>query len=311
MNLKYWKNRLKERGIRYFLLDVKEKITEKRIQKFFFHNKLTSEQKELINHFFYYSYLKKRYSNWLKKQSVDLSFNEPNITKIVWWCWLQGEENAPLICKHCLASIRNYLPDYEVKVITKDNMLSFVNIPDNILEKFHKGLISNTHFSDILRTCLLFEHGGVWIDSTVLLTDNIQNLLEYPLFYFKNYDRGNEAILSSNWFLSSSKNHPIIKLLRDFLFLYWEENNGIIHYYFFHFLLKILSDQFPIYNENVPTYSNIPPHILQKEQFNIYNQERFEQIKQISKVHKLERRVDISKHKIQNTFLEHILNYKF
>lgn len=311
MNLKYWKNRLKERGFNYFLLDVKEKFAEKKIQNSLFHKELTSEQKELINHYFYFSYLKKKYSLWVKKQTIDLSFNKSNNTKIVWWCWFQGEENAPLICKQCLASIRNYLPDYEVKVITKDNMLSFVNIPKNILEKFYKGLITNTHFSDILRACLLYEHGGVWIDSTVLLTDNIQSLLDYPLFYFKNYDRGNEAILSSSWFLSSSKNHPLIKLLKDFLFLYWEENGVLIHYYLFHFLLKILSDQFPIYNENVPTYSNIPPHILQKEQLNVYNQERFEQIKQISKVHKLERRVDILDSKIQNTMLQYILYYKF
>ena len=274
-------------------------------------HKLNDEQKELINHFFYYTYLKKKYNNWLEKQNIDLSFNKPNETKIVWWCWFQGEENAPLICKQCLASIRKYLPDYEVKVITDENMFSLIKVPSYVEKKYKDGLITKTHFSDILRACLLSEYGGVWIDSTVLLTDKIYDLIENPLFYFKNYDRGNDAICASSWFLSAAKGHPLIQLLRDFLFLYWKDNDVLIHYYLFHFFLKILVDKFPVYNETIPSFSNIPPHVLQKEQYNKYTEKRFEQIKKNSRVHKLDRRVDLSPELIDNTNIEYVLKYSF
>lgn len=308
MNFKFWQKNLHEKGLYYFLLDIKAKFTEKSIQKKFYKNKMNEEQKELINHFFYYSYLKKKYNKWLQNQDIDLSFNKPNETKIIWWCWFQGEENAPLICKKCLSSIRKFLPDYEIKIITEENMFSIVQIPDFIKEKYYKGLISKTHLSDILRICLLFEYGGAWLDSTIYLTDNISDLLKLPLFYFKNYDRGNPAIIASNWFISSTKNHPFIKLLKDFIFLYWKDNNVVIHYYFFHFLMTLLYERFPSYNNNIPTFSNIPPHILQREQFYEYNNKRFEQIKQISRVHKLNRRIDISNEKIKGTNLDFILN---
>ena len=307
MDTNYWKNRLKTRGLKFFLLDIKAKITEKSIKNKFPGHKLNDEQKELINHFFYYSYLKKKYKNWLQKQNIDLSFNKQNDTKIIWWCWFQGEENAPLICKQCLASIRKYLPDYEIKVITDENMFSLINVPSYVEKKYKDGLITKTHLSDILRVCLLSEYGGVWIDSTVLLTDKIYDLIENPLFYFKNYDRGNDAICASSWFLSAAKDHPLIQLLRDFLFLYWKDNDVLIHYYLFHFFLKILVDKFPVYNETIPSFSNIPPHILQKEQYNKYTEKRFEQIMKISRVHKLDRRVDLSQEIIKDTNLDYIL----
>ena len=311
MDYKYWNNKFKTRGLKYFFLDIKAKFVEKSIKNKFAGKALTDEQKELINHYFYYSYLKKKYKKWIQQQNPDLSFHTPNNTKIVWWCWFQGEENAPLICKQCLASIRKYLPDYEIKVITDENMFSYINVPSYIEKKYKEGLITKTHFSDILRTCLLAEYGGVWIDSTVLLTDKINDLIQTPLFYFKNYDRGNSAIIASSWFLSAAKAHPIINILKEFLFLYWKNNNYLIHYYLFHLLLTLINETFPTYNDNIPTFSNIPTHILQREQYELYNPKRFEQIEKISRVHKLNRRVDISTDAIKGTNLEYILNIKY
>jgi len=311
MDFQYWSNRLKTRGLKYFFLDIRAKLIEKSIKNKFPSHNLNDEQKELINHYFYYSYLKNKYKNWVQAQNPDLSFKKPNDTKIVWWCWFQGEENAPLICKQCLASIRKHLPDYEIKIITDENMFSYISVPSYVEQKYKKGLITKTHFSDILRACLLAEYGGVWIDSTVLITDKIYDLIVNPLFYFKNYDRGDEAICASSWFLSAAKGHPLIILLRDFLFLYWKDNKSLIHYYLFHIFLKILIDKFQNYNETMPTFSNIPPHILQKEQYNEYNKKRFDQIKKISRVHKLDRQVDLSSDLINNSYLEYILKYNF
>ena len=101
MNINFWKSQLNQRGLYYVLLEIKLRIVERTIKNLFFIKQLSNEQKERINHYFYYTYLKKKYKNWIEKQSIDLTFNKQNDTKIIWWCWLQGEKNAPILCKKC------------------------------------------------------------------------------------------------------------------------------------------------------------------------------------------------------------------
>jgi len=79
--------------------------------------------------------------------------NEP--TRVVWVCWLQGMENAPEIVKQCIASVKQHMPKYEVRVLTADNIFEFVTLPEHVIRKYINGTITFTHFSDILRTALL------------------------------------------------------------------------------------------------------------------------------------------------------------
>lgn len=85
----------------------------------------------------------------------------------VWTSWLQGENAAPKIVKKAINSIRKNFKNKKVIVIDKDNMDDYVKLPVWIMEKWQKGIISNAHFSDILRTYLLLEYGGIWVDATV------------------------------------------------------------------------------------------------------------------------------------------------
>ena len=81
----------------------------------------------------------------------------------IWQCWFQGEENMPNSIKLCLQSIKEFNPDREIILITEKNMNEYIKLPDFIIEKYKKGIISRTHFSDILRLYLLKEYGGVWV----------------------------------------------------------------------------------------------------------------------------------------------------
>ena len=105
----------------------------------------------------------KSYS-WLK---IELELNEmPSKKDYVWFCWLQGIDSAPKLVQDCYNSIRYWLKDKEIIVITKENYKQYVEFPDYIIEKWEKGIISNTHFSDLLRLELLIRHGGLWLDAT-------------------------------------------------------------------------------------------------------------------------------------------------
>lgn len=47
-----------------------------------------------------------------------------------------------------------------------------------------KGIITNTHFSDLLRIELLINHGGLWLDATTYLTGTLPNYISENDFLF-------------------------------------------------------------------------------------------------------------------------------
>lgn len=124
-------------------------------QKFIVHYLITHGGKEIIEH----------YSNSTQQQAqVPIMPNSP-----IWTCWWQGEECMPDIVKACYNAMKLHGDRHPVILITKDNYKTYIDIPDYILDKQEKGIIDLTHFSDILRAMILSKHGGIWMDSTLLL----------------------------------------------------------------------------------------------------------------------------------------------
>ena len=85
----------------------------------------------------------------------------------VWFCWLQGLEQAPPLVKLCYEALRQKLPDREIVVIDAKNVFDYITLPEEIVEKWKRGIIGPAHFSDLIRLELLVRYGGYWIDATV------------------------------------------------------------------------------------------------------------------------------------------------
>lgn len=237
-----------------------------------------------------YNYLMKKYKSIIDNSNYKLGKKKEN--KTVWICWLQGLENAPEIIQKCHKSVCKAFKGYEVIVITSENYKKYTNVPQYIIDKWEKGIISNTHFSDVLRIELLSDRGGVWIDSTVYCTANEapKYLSESDLFVFKELDLNRAdttVIVASNWFIKANPNNPIVLLTRDLVRKYWEENNTLIDYFFFHLFFAMATHKYNEIWEEIPIYNNINPHIMQFELKNDYNKDRFEYYKKISDFHKL------------------------
>lgn len=130
-------------------------------------------------------------------------------SNIVWFCWLQGIEKAPLIVKACYKSLKRNLSDRKIKVIDNENWKEYVELPEYIVKKWEKGRIPAALFSDLLRLELLIKYGGTWIDSTVLCTglnetqnDN-EEYLDADLFLFQYTKQGSIPVSISNWFITA------------------------------------------------------------------------------------------------------------
>ena len=221
---------------------------------------------------------------------------------------MQGEDNAPPICKSCLNSLKKFYPDYQINVVSLKNINSLVNFPHYVIEKFNAGKISPTHFSDILRLELLTNYGGIWIDSTVLCTGREEKFLQEPLFIFQSVLANQPAHLGSSWFIVSEKNNPIVRTTRDLIYKFWQGHDylgGAGFYFVFHCLFKMAAQKYPVLFLNMPVVSNIPSHVLQYEFFRKYNSEHFRQIKSASNFHKLSYK--LQQKNIKGTFAEQIL----
>ena len=120
------------------------------------------------------NYLKEEYKDFIseyQRKSYDLNAKNDN-SKIIWTLWLQGdsEEAQPEVIRMCLKNLKKNSGSHPVKILTKENLHDYIDIPGYIMDKVNSWQITYTHFSDLIRVCLLLHHGGMWTDATIFTT---------------------------------------------------------------------------------------------------------------------------------------------
>lgn len=165
----------------------------------------------------------------------------------IWVCWWQGEENAPLVVQACVQRMRTLMPqNAQVHLITWNNLNDYVELPEYIFDKYERGLITNIHMTDILRYALMSTYGGAWIDSTVWLSDQIQDKL--PEYLSRAYftqrfesweDCPKEACRGKwcNFFFMGKSSCALFSYAYEALLLWWQKHNRLIDYVIVDYIL--------------------------------------------------------------------------
>lgn len=287
------------------LLKIKQK-NNIRFLKGYFPSKASFDWRvrDLKNEINNYNMLKNKYGYIIN----DMDWNKKPIKteKIVWTCWFQGEAQAPDIVKLCLNSIKKNLFEYKIIILDNSNITKYVSLPDYIWKKYKKKQISVAHFSDLVRLNLLNQYGGFWIDATVLCTSDrlinrIQNS-DLDMFCYKDIfsiDSYYSGI--SNWFMYSKKSNTYLETLEQMLLHYWKKENNVCDYFIFHIFFMIIKEEKNEYWENIPTYCNSVPHLMQNELFALESEERMKEIMSMSDMHKLSYKFLESDFKKKNT----------
>lgn len=268
---------------------------------------------ELIRNIYYVHFInsieKKIRLKFTKNEYTNRAFEPKRTTRpIVWVYWGQGFENAPDIVKICLNQLMSY-EEINLKILDDDNISDFVDFPQIVINKYRSGSISKAHYSDLLRLELLYNHGGIWVDSTVLITSEFfpKYLMRNDLFFYgmrKPAKNGNPLYLSS-WLMASPAKHQALGIVRNYLHDYWKEHNNLNDYFLFHCVLcatfNCLPDLLP---KNFGFRDNSQPHILQLKFADKYCSTEYEEILALTSVHKLSYKYnDIN----QGSYLEKIL----
>ncbi|OOO00117.1 MAG: hypothetical protein ATN35_09045 [Epulopiscium sp. Nele67-Bin004] len=230
--------------------------------------------------------------------------------KIIWVCWFQGIENAPPVVKACYNNLMKRYPDYKKILITADNYTDYIEMDSVIVEKWKKGIIDNTKFSNSLRLELLVEYGGVWIDSTILCTtDEMPKYIEEsPLFMYRFRHIESDIETTENSLIGSCQGHIILRTQRDILIKYWHKKDDLIHYSMLNMFFKFIIDSgYQSFWEQVPYLSN--EQMLMSYQFlpQEYNEKQWNFLMESSPFYKLTYKLGEDTLNSTNTYYAHII----
>ena len=132
------------------------------------------------------------------------------IPKILHYVWVGGNEKTPLVLK-CIESWKKYCPDYEIIEWNDESLAEF----DNQYVKEAMKMKKYAFASDFIRLYALKKYGGVYLDSDVEITANIDEFLKLDFFSgFENYENN---ILPMTALMGAKKDNEIISdLLKDY-----------------------------------------------------------------------------------------------
>ena len=223
------------------------------------------------------NFLLNKYGYLLKKYSTATLADCPKVSPKdyqIYFCWLQGKENLPPIVQCCYNSLKRNAGKFKIVFIDEKNFSDYISLPEHILKKFSEGKITRTHFPDIIRINLLEKFGGLWLDSTVLVTEPLENYKQFwklpyytQKFYHEksNLDDYATFISYGRWagFIQGAAvlHNPLFTFIKDFYNEYWQEFDEIINYLLLDYLIdlaydniadvKKIFDAVPLNNQNV------------------------------------------------------------
>lgn len=234
-----------------------------------------------------------KYNNILKTDELNIKSSYEKIP--IWVFWWQGEEEMPFIVKKCYENLKNNIPKEKCKVhlITKENYKNYVKLPSYIIEKVKLGKISLTYFSDIMRFNLLYNYGGLWIDSTIYLTTPLkEEIFERDLFTHRRIDLKSTNISKANWasyIIGGKKNHILFKYINEALLFYWKIYDNQIDYFLTDYIIATAYKELPYIQEEINKipYNNPEIFTLSKYMNKKYDEKFFEQIKNTTNIYKL------------------------
>lgn len=104
-------------------------------------------------------------------------------------------------------------------------------------------------FSDLLRTELLVQHGGTWVDATIFCSDADipPYMLDSDLFLVQTTPVENRIVPTriESFFITASKNNIILKLCQKIMYEYLQQYNFLIDYYLFYHCFELAIEAFP------------------------------------------------------------------
>ena len=128
------------------------------------------------------------------------------IPKVIHFCWFGGKRKPRLI-KDCIRSWKRYLPDYEIIEWNEENS----DLSHPFVKEAYE-LKKWAFVSDYIRLKALYDFGGIYLDTDMMVLKPFESLLDNNCFFFAVYKD-----YVSCGIIGAKKNN---KIILDFLMIY-------------------------------------------------------------------------------------------
>ena len=198
-------------------------------------------------------YLKEKYGDLISRYKQDKHETDNSASPMpgtIWTMWWQGADNLPEVVSMCHASVNMHRGTHPFKILTHDNYHEYVTLPEYITDKVNSGAISITHLSDIMRFALLSRHGGLWLDSTIFVTNDIPEDIWEAEYYtvrrpLRTITRNVAGERWTGFLQAAQKGNILCRFVFDLLMEYWAAQRYLIDYFFVDYALELAREELP------------------------------------------------------------------
>ena len=132
-----------------------------------------------------------------------------SIPKIIHYCWFGGAP-MPELALNCLDSWKKYCPDYRL-ICWSENNYNFSAAPDYVRQAYDAKKWA--FVTDYVRLQVVYEMGGIYLDTDVELRSSLDPFLAHPSFFgFES----RKAVASGLGFGAEAQNGTVQQLLAEY-----------------------------------------------------------------------------------------------
>ena len=131
-----------------------------------------------------------------------------SIPKVIYYCWF-GKGKMPSLAEKCIESWEKFCPDYEIICLDEENF----DITQNKYAKEAYDAGKWAFVSDYARLKVLYDNGGIYLDTDVEIIKPIDNLIEEN--GFMGFD-DNGVVSTGLGFACEKGNELVGALLKDY-----------------------------------------------------------------------------------------------
>ncbi|KAJ3102739.1 hypothetical protein HDU96_009536 [Phlyctochytrium bullatum] len=194
--------------------------------------------------------------------------------KLIWSYWHDG--NPPAFVRDVMFGWKRFNPDYTITVITRDTIPQYINAP--LPATFDNAIIP--HQADWVRLAVLAEHGGFWLDASLVLTRSLEELrvrqrkeaaeaagkaAEFNLtrtqafqYYISGFTTDLEAPVMESWFIASVPGGTYVTAMIkefDFAMSQYKVNDGYVEH-----LRMVYGDE--EYEKKIRQHNNMEHYLI-------------------------------------------------
>ena len=130
-----------------------------------------------------------------------------SIPKIIHYCWF-GRNPKPRLAEKCILSWKKYCPDYEIREWNEDNYL-ISQAPLYVQQAYQ--MKKWAFVTDYVRLQVVYEHGGIYLDTDVELLKPLDDLLCHSAYFGFETDR----FVATGLGFGAEQGNPAVKEMMD------------------------------------------------------------------------------------------------